>query len=216
MSLEYYELRKRQKGDEKAAAFARVLREQFGDESLPSGEALVEVKRFSPEAREALEKEGYVIYALTGQSIRSLRESGRKFWYVDSALENLVSNFGSEVAINPQEFFLPDSFGKLPREQEELVAKFNRQLVKKIPGVQAVIADEPSVWAEIYHQHFEATKKVLFGSKHNFFYTVTKTGAGFGFAIFGSTCAGHGPRVGGWSPERRPPDMGVARLVVPK
>lgn len=43
-------------------------------------EAPVEIKRFSQEAKEALEKQGFVIYGLTGQSIKTLRDAGRNFW----------------------------------------------------------------------------------------------------------------------------------------
>src|SRR3989344_4656501 len=59
----------------KLDGFQDVAFPQTPKETVP-----VEVKRFSDEAREALTKEGYVVYILNGQSIRTLRESDRKFW----------------------------------------------------------------------------------------------------------------------------------------
>src|SRR3990172_7228083 len=38
------------------------------------------IQRFSQEQKEALKKEDYVVYELTGQSIASLRGQGKPFW----------------------------------------------------------------------------------------------------------------------------------------
>lgn len=185
MSLEHYELRKFQEG---------------------------EAKSFSSEDRKALEK-GYLVYAPRGVSIKTLRGEGRRFWYVNSMFEDLTSTLKSEVAIM-KGLFLPKSFNKLPEQQIDMVEKFSRRLKKKIPGVQAIVADEPSVWAEIYHLHFDATGDVLFGSP-DFLYTITRAHAGSGFARFGRAGADSGPHVHAWSPGYRYHDVGVVPLVVP-
>src|SRR3989344_1978907 len=68
----------------------------------------LEMVRFSDEAKAALLKQKFVIHELTGQSIKSLRDSDRKFWtdwhkqYPD--FESLTS-IHSEVAINPDKLF---------------------------------------------------------------------------------------------------------------
>ena len=75
---------KDQKAIAQAEALASVLKavklDGFQDVPLPQAETLVAVQRFSQEAREVLEKQEYVIYELTAQSIKSLRETGRPFW----------------------------------------------------------------------------------------------------------------------------------------
>ena len=59
MTLEFWVRARHQRSlESKAAAkMARVLRNQFGDAALPSNERGVEVKKFSPETKEALERE---------------------------------------------------------------------------------------------------------------------------------------------------------------
>src|SRR3990167_5284672 len=70
---------KDQKAIAQAEALASVLKavklDGFQDVPLPQAETLVTVQRFSQEAREILEKQKYVIYELTAQSIKSLRET---------------------------------------------------------------------------------------------------------------------------------------------
>src|SRR5437016_4858286 len=83
----------------------------------------VEIKRFSKEAREALERQGFSIYELTGKSIKTHREAGRlkgSTWGKNRNFEVLESR-RSEVAVNPNAFFLPESNYKTLWEQEELV-----------------------------------------------------------------------------------------------
>jgi len=193
MAIERWELEQRQKGNVVGAKIARVLRDQFGDVPLPSAEALVEVERFAPEAREALEKEGYVIYPLTGQSIKSLQESGRKFWstwhknYPD--FEALAS-IRSEVAINPNRLFLPESNRKTLVEQEAMVEEFSKELGRKIKGVKAIIGEAPD-YIELAFSHLDATSEYLFGKKYNFDYARTKT----------ATVGSHVPNVGNFHPD---------------
>src|SRR3989304_1069035 len=105
----------------KADGFQDIPPQQTPKETAP-----VEVKRFSDEARESLTKEGYVIYALSGQLIRSLRESDRKFWstwHRDSQYEvfETKSSMASEVAIKPDALFIPKSNNKTLRQQEGMV-----------------------------------------------------------------------------------------------
>lgn len=145
--------------------------------TLISPEAPVEIKRFTQEQREALEKEGFVIYGLTGQSIKTLRESGRKFW---SNWHNALPDFEalgsmhSEVAINPSKLFLPRSNDKTLAQQEEMVSKFSQDIGKKVQGVKAIIGGVPD-YAELAFVHLDATQEYLFGAKYNYNYARTKT-----------------------------------------
>ena len=217
MSLEHRELRQRQEGNIAGAEIAHVLREQFGDVPLPSGEALVEVKRFSLEAREVLEKEGYVVHTLTGQSIKSLRESGRKFWstwHKDYPNLEALTSKRSEVAVNPKQLFLPKSNRKTLAEQEAMVEEFSKKLGRKIKGVKAIIGEAPD-YAELAFLHFEATDERLFGQKYNYDYIRTETPlAGVNVASVGHF-GGSGLRVDSWGREHGSGSVWVAPLVVP-
>jgi len=219
MALERWELEQRRRGNIAGAEMAHVLRSHFGDVPLPSGEASVEVKRFSPEARQTLEKEGYLIYQLTGQSIKSLRKAGRKFWstwhedYPD--LEALTSR-QSEVAINPKQLFLPDSNRKTLAEQEAMVAEFSRELTQKVEGVEAIIG-EVADYGELAFSHLDATSEYLFGEKHNFDYARTKTqAAGSYVALVGLFDPVDGLGVSSWRCGYGSDDVWAVPLVMPK
>lgn len=144
-------------------------------------EGLTEVKRFSPEQREALTKSGYAIYALQGESISSHVNSGRNFklkWWLETKNEgNEFDNnpsMRSEVAINKKRNFLPRSNNKELAQQEEMIEKFSERLGERIPGVKAIIGQAPD-YVAVAFKHQEATKEYLFGEKSNYGYTRTLT-----------------------------------------
>lgn len=147
-------------------------------ERLPSTEAFVEIKSFSPEAQEALEKKGYVIYPLTGQLFKSLRES--EFWasineYYNPEIEDLTS-MRSEVAINPDQLFLPESNRKTFAQQKKMVEKFSRELGREIESVKATIGNLPD-YVELAFLHLTAADERLFGPKYNYDFVRTETPA---------------------------------------
>jgi hypothetical protein len=126
--------------------------------------APVEIKRFSKEQREALEKQGFVIYELTGQSIKTFRDAGRKFHlrplHTDYPFE-VLGSIQSEVAINPDKPFLPISGYKIQDMQEKMVDEFSEELGKKIKGVKAIIGQH-SDYTELAFKHFDATNHCLY------------------------------------------------------
>lgn len=178
----------------------------------------VEIKRFSQEAREALEKQGLVIYGLTGQSIKTLRDSGRKFWsrwHEDLPDFEALGSMYSEVAINPNKLFLPESNNKTLSQQEDMVEKFSKELGKKVQGVKAIIGQAPD-YAELAFAHFDATEEYLFGAKYNYDYVRTKTPtSGSNVANVGRFFADLGLGVNRWSAGNGLGFVHVAPLVVP-
>ena len=119
-----------------------------GEDVTPPKEATpVEVRRFSDEAKAALEEDGYIIITLTGQSIASFREAGRTFWRGDWHKDNpqfeALTSMQSEVAINPYKLFLPKSFNKTVPQQKRMISNFSQRLAKKIPGVEAIMGGVP-------------------------------------------------------------------------
>ncbi len=225
MALEYYELQMRQAGNIAAAEYARVTREQYGDVALPSNNGHVEIPtvsviRFSDEAKATLEKQKFVIYELTGQSIKSLRDSGRKFWtdwhkqYPD--FESLTS-MHSEVAIHPKQLFIDNSHNKTLAEQEEMIKKFSADLAKgrnRIPNVEAIMG-EASDYVELAFQHLDTTGDYLFGEKYGYNYARTKTRVGAGVAGVGRFYPTYGLYVGYWHHDVGGDDVFAAPLVVP-
>lgn len=141
-------------------------------EKIKPPERQVEIKRFSKEGREALEKRGFAIYVLEGnQSIETRRNEGRKFhskWHDDFPdIENLTS-MRSEVAINPKNFFLPKSNESLHlnfKEERDMVEEYSRKLRKEIPGVKAIVGEFPD-YVETAFQHLDATGEYLFGTNN--------------------------------------------------
>lgn len=218
MSMEHWRLKQLAKGNSAAAKIAEGLIDQFGDIPLPPPEAPVEVKKFSIEQREALKKEGYLIYVLTGQSIKTLRDSGRRFWSTWNKqfpdLEALGS-MQSEVAIDPDRLFLPGSNNKTLKQQEDMVEEFSQELGKKVPGVKAIIGQVPD-YVELAFRHLDATKNYLFGTKYNYDYTRTKTPTGGSHvAEVGSFSADYGLDVDYWYADLGSRYVRAAPLVVP-
>ncbi len=183
-------------------------------------EAPVEIKRFSAEQREALEKQGFVIYGLTGQSIKTLRDAGRKFWstwHQDPQFADFeaLGSMHSEVAINPNKLFLPNSNNKTLKQQEDMVEKFSQKLGKKVQGVKAVIG-QASDYEELAFAHLDATKDYLFGAKDNYDYARTKTStSGSHVADVGDFRADSGLYVGRWYADVGDDLVHAAPLVVP-
>jgi len=216
MALERWELVQRQKGNKIGAEMAQLLRKHFGDVPLPTSETLPSIKKFSPETKEALEKLGYLIYSLTGKSIKNLKEEGmefRRIWRRDYPDFEALTSIRSEVAINPDELFLPKSNYKTLKRQEEMVDEFSEELTKKIQGVKAVIGQAPD-YLELAFQHLDKTKDYLFGEKYHYDSARTKTPTrGSYIASIGGS--GYGWRGNSWSAGLGHFGVYAAPLVVP-
>lgn len=183
MVLEYWAQRQQKQGNEDAAKKARDLVEEYGDVplppilTLPSKEQQKEVPRLSQEALQGLEKEGYLTYELGGQSIRSLKEQGRRFnsdWHKGNLKFEALISKKSQVAINPKQLFLQNSNRKTYGQQEEMVKEFSEELSRRIPGIEAIIG-EASDYIELAFRHLDETSERLFGEKYEYYYTRTKT-----------------------------------------
>ncbi len=154
-----------------------MLEREITIKSIFQPEKLVKIQSFPIETQRALEKEGFLIYPLTGQSMKSLREAGEKFlttWhkaYPD--FEALTSRL-TQVAINPQKLFLSESNRKTLPRQEEMVVDFSQEISRKIKGVRAIIGEAPD-YIELAFIHLKETGGYLFGEKYNYGYARTKT-----------------------------------------
>ena len=238
MAMRHLEDELRQTGDprdlEHADTIASMLKARGSDIPLPSAATpvdasqtvqvrketvpVVEVKRFSQEQKEALEKQGFVIYGLTGQSIKTLRDSGHKFWsdwHKDYPDFEALGSMQSEVAINPNKPFLPKSNKKTLSQQEEMVNKFSEELGKEVKGVKAIIGQVPD-YVELVFQYLDKTKDYLFGAKDNYDYARTKTPtSGSSVALVGNSSAADGLRVDSWDSGNSSDVVHAAPLVVP-
>jgi len=165
-----------------------------------------------------LEKEKYVICELSGQSIRTLREAGKPFWSTwhkdHSDFEQLTSR-RSEVAINPNQLFLPNSNNKTLAQQEKMVGDFSKKLSKKVQGVEAIVG-EASDYVELTFTYLGATGVRLFGKDYDYRYTRTKTPTvGSYVARVGSFDADDGLHVHDWRHDGGHSSVWVSPLVVP-
>jgi hypothetical protein len=227
MALEYYELQMRQSGNLAAAEFARVTREQYGDIALPNNSHVektpVEFKTFSDESRKALEDRGFVIYGLQGESIISLRDSGRKFqsdWHRSYHEFEARTSKLSQVAINPNpdKFFIHGSNNKRLNTQEEMIAKFSKELTSgsnRVNGVRAIMGGAAD-YVELTFRHFDTTQSDLFGPDYNYKYTRTDTPTnGSNVAIVGHFSVDYGLRLDVWLRDRGNANVLAVPLVVP-
>jgi len=174
-----------------------------------------EIQRFTQEQKDALKKEGYVFYELTGQSIKTLREAGNSFWstwHEDYPYFEVLKSMKSEVAINPKQLFLPGSNCKKFLGKEVLVENFSKNISAKIPGVEAIIGKAPDY---IELAFLSPTKHCLFGKEYGYGYTITQTQVGSGVACVGGMDSSIGIDVIRWNSDNRSSGLYVAPLVVP-
>jgi hypothetical protein len=215
------ELRRGGKEDQAYAdIISNVLKARGKDVPLPKEATPVEVRRFSQEAKGALEKEGYKIHTLTGQSIASLHEAGRKFWttwHKDNPQFEALTSMQSEVAVNPSQLFLPKSNNKTLTQQEEMISKFSQKLGKKIPGVEAIMGGVPD-YVDLAFTHLDATGERLFhGENYDYDYARSNTPTAAGqVARVGYFNSVDGLHVSDWRSDRGHARVFAAPLVVPK
>lgn len=198
----------------KDVAFPQVATVGSSKETTP-----VEVRRFSDEARAALEKEGYVIDTLTGQSIASLRSAGRKFWtdwHKEYPQFEALTSMQSEVAINPSQLFIPKSNNATLAKQEEMINKFSQELGKKVPGVDAIMGGMAD-YVDLAFTHLDVTGDYLFGEKYDYNWARTNTPTGGTFVAYvGNFDSAYGLYVFNWLRDRGYSAVFAAPLVVPK
>lgn len=153
-------------------------------------ERTAEARTFSPEAREALEKKGYLIYLLQGKSMEELRREKGEPVLEKTQLDEWVNGEwvyhdtpgpfwtettpATEAAINPNKVFLPGSDDKSFKYHQEIVETFSEEISKDIKGVKAIIG-EASNYVELALLHRDSTRKRLFKLGNKFVYTATRT-----------------------------------------
>ena len=190
---------------------------EAGKENSPLGESA-----FTPEQRHALERKGYFIYRLTGQSITTLRDAGHPFWSNLSGSTRFkietISSLHTEVAINPQRLFLPNSNKRTMDVQLAMVAEFSEEIGREVHGTVAILGND-SDYAEVVFAHFTHTRQLLFEAKDafdisNYTRTTTRIG-GPSFVIVGGLDKNHGLFVSRMDCDEGRGNVWAAPLVVP-
>lgn len=209
------DLRGQGKGD-LADAVKELHRLNGSDIPLPGKEG-ANISRFSAEQRKGLERKGYLVYNLTGQTIATLRNAGHPFWstwHQGEAIEQVRSML-TEVAVNPKSLFLQDSNRKTLDEQLAMVENFGRKLSGEVKGVAAILGTAPD-YAELAFAHLDQKGQRLFGKDFDYDYTRTTTPTGESHvALVGSFNGDLGLRVHDWVQSGRHDDIWAAPLVVP-
>lgn len=212
-----------------AEALASVLKavklDGFQDVPLPQAEIVTETKRFSPDLREALEKKGFRVYTLTGQSISSEKAQGRKFWstwHRDYPKFEALTSIHSEVAIDPDpdKFFIPKSNNKTLDHQLEMVADHSQKLQKTLTSEVSAVMGEAPDYVDLTFSHLDTLKDIkdrLFGEKYGYNFTRTKTPTVESLvADVGDFHADRGLHVSYWYRGDGPGFVFAAPLVVPR
>lgn len=206
-----------------------------GRESSTAEEQLVLRDRFTDEEKERLLRDGALIYLPLGETIPAQRERQKtkdkpSFWYVIEAGDRLLALPSKQVEIaiypDPKRFFVPESFNKNLRRQEELVAKDAADLRKRLglEGISEIIPSEAATLTDITFQHLDATGIWLFGREFasanglDWVYGRTKNptnSAGSVVAYVGNADPDGGLSVDDWSRGRGDHFVGAVCLVVP-
>lgn len=180
---------------------------------------------YTDEEKALLKDDGALVYLLEGQSIGSQRKGGRRFWsnwHEGQPIEDLSSRL-YEVAIYPNDFFVPRTFNKSKAKQEELVIAHGQALQARlgIENLAEILPAAPEA-TEVMFKHFDLTGVRLLGENYMtrdgyWSYIITNTPAnesgssvacvGFFFAVLGSY-------VRHWRARRGDPALAAARWVV--
>jgi hypothetical protein len=146
-----------------ADKIASVLRERGSDIPFPAKEVRKN-HLFSESQSNALEKKGYRIYWLTGQSVSHMRNLGFPFfsdWHKGEPFEDQLS-MCTDVAFDPKHFYLPDSNRKPLEIQIEMVKEFGNTIEDEIPGVTAMVGNVAD-YAELAFAYQKQKRQRLFG-----------------------------------------------------
>jgi hypothetical protein len=195
--------------------------------STEGKESIAKSKMFSPEQHASLERLGYKFFTLTGtgESIRikrtiidSLRGKAKRK-HPDF---NTLKSMNSQVAINPEKFFLSESGDKTFEEQENMVKKFEEEIKKEVPGVKAVIGQPPD-YLEIISLYGNTDK--LMGGMREFSLirttpVTTYDDLPYQFdtplgPVIGKDGVENVKNIHNWRGEDKAPNLKVAPLVVP-
>lgn len=223
---------------EEAAGWSALIQKETSlggsSESLiPQESEKTDIARFSEEAKKALGDMGYVIYDPSGRSIRSLitkdNMSFKSHWHNDDPDFEALPSRRSEIAINPNQFFLPESNNKTLSEQEAMIERFSTEISAKISSVEAVLGEAADYAALTF---LSPEDKKLFGEQYGYNYTRTKTSTSpssrqanqplfdddeSGVAVeVGNNRSDSGLFVMRYSPEGRVDNLYAAPIIVPK
>ncbi len=168
---------------------------------------------------ERLRRDGLAVYQTEGKTPIQLTSEGMKYWFLNPALEDRVS----EPALlafrpNPQDFFLKGSQNIPWDTQVELLDEEIQRFERQYPdsGMVMRVGHLPE-WTELSWKHFQATKVRPFGRDFGFNHTWTDTyeneRPGARRADVGRWDGAHGLSADLWGPDDVLPDLGLAPLV---
>lgn len=162
----------------------KPLRDIFGKEWKK-----IDIPKFSDESMQELEKLGYRIYELRGRTIHELARVGMYFasrWQNDESTLLDLPSLRTQVAILPQDPYMPSSEDKTLDEHREMLVNYRKQLATKItlPG-SALMIGGATDYIELVYEHSKATQGKLFGKENGYCFTTTETSDGSRIVIVG-------------------------------
>lgn len=189
-------------------------------EVISSSEILPAIQKFTQEDRKKLERAGFVIYPLMGQSIKTERDAGKPFssnWHQHYPQFEAMQCRLSEVAINPNQLFLLNSNKKTLNQQQEIVEVYSQSLQSKLNTneIRAIIGEAPDYVALVF-THSNKLNERLFGKKYNYDYARTKTPINVNGYVAGvGHYNGNGLYINYWDANKGYTPLWATPLVVP-
>lgn len=181
---------------------------------------------FTPHERNLLEKDGArVIRLFSGETLEFQIAQGRHFLYLAEDRDKIgfrdIKSRAMNVAVYPnfRRFFIEGSFDQKLAIQKDLLKKDAEHLRERL-GLEKIgeILPEVSEATQAVFNYFDQTKIRLLGTLFKMLYirtsTVTDKSGTFG-ALVGDWCDVAGLHVRSWPVNRKYPQVGVARWVVP-
>jgi len=136
-----------------------------------------EILNFYPEDARRLEHAGSKIYILSGRSIGDFVSKGLKLEGIAEPELLKLTSIRSQVAIDPDNIFIPNSGNKTKEQQVKLASSYASDLIRRIKSPFAVDFGSVADWVELSYEHHKATGKWLFDLKtlKGAYFTATNT-----------------------------------------
>lgn len=183
-------------------------------------EPISERATFSDEDKRALKDEGKIVLPLADLSVREIRDLALRFgilWTVGDPQFEAARAISSEVAIDPNQLYIPGSNNSTMEEQLGMVADYSNDLSSRIPGVEAVLGGTSADQIALMINYHTATGSQLHGNEYGFGYarTMTEQGEGRHMAI-GAFDVGHGLHMWNVADSEANPKIWASPLIVPR
>lgn len=236
MSMERWIAGMRAKDNPDAVKAGEELRKKYGDIAPAETKPLVsEFRPFTDQEKEILNNGAVILSLDPKETIEDQRKIGRLF--DDDCIKKVIAEGGdkilkrssaiAEIAIYPENFFIPDSNNKSLPEQKELAKKEGEKLRKKLgskgDSLDIIIPDRASIATQMIFKYLDMMTKAgkktwLFGPDYGQHVSARTKDAldefGIVVADVGDVDLELGVSINSWKADEGNPEIYVVRLIV--